>query len=82
MGDFATRVLDAVSTSVPASTAARDAVASVAAAPAELDAVVAQEWQRITGRSPAPDSDFYAERGSSLGSVRLTSRVEAASAAR
>ncbi|WP_030912194.1 non-ribosomal peptide synthetase [Streptosporangium amethystogenes] len=61
----------------PAASAAHDAVASVAVAPSELDAVVAQEWQRITGRSPDPDSDFYAEGGSSLDSVRLTSRVGA-----
>ncbi|MEV0595596.1 amino acid adenylation domain-containing protein [Nonomuraea cavernae] len=44
---------------------------------ADLDAIVAGEWQKITGSAPEPGSDFYAEGGSSLDSVRLVSRLAA-----
>ncbi|MEV6986937.1 amino acid adenylation domain-containing protein [Sphaerisporangium sp. NPDC051017] len=39
--------------------------------------ICAEEWAQITGRTPTPDSDFFAEGGSSLDSVRLTARISA-----
>ncbi|MFZ3492112.1 amino acid adenylation domain-containing protein [Streptomyces sp. 5.8] len=45
--------------------------------PGTVGEVIAEEWSRITGRTPGPQSDFFAEGGSSLDSVRLTARISA-----
>ncbi|GAB1516579.1 amino acid adenylation domain-containing protein [Actinophytocola sp. KF-1] len=62
----------------PADTpAATDVPALTGPGAAAVAAAAGAEWTAILGTDPGPDSDFYADGGTSLDSVRFAARVSA-----